>query len=208
MTDMITKKKIIAAAEKAGWNCNIKRNDDGKSWLVNFNTDTSHGQDVQYDYAVKILDEIKDEVYETWQGYDSDEEALLWYGAKKGEPSSLRDLLNDMDEVDEALERLYTALNGGILPEEQPKSLSQKAGELFTECLSELLSNFDKAKQSPFGYDAKGFANPDKCSKYEWIINLYGKWVLLDDGGYQYSVTCMPLEEFCEMVDNILKRQK
>ena len=203
----MTRKQIEAAAERAGWNCEIKKSDDGKMWCLNFTTDTACDQDVFYDYSVKTLEEIKDKVYETWQNYDPDEEAVLWYG-KRGAPSSLRDLLNDMDEVDEQLERLYTALNGGKLPEEDPVSFEQKASELRKECLSELLSNWHKAKPSRLGYDANGFANPDKCSMYEEIIYLYSKWVLIDGNGNQYDIYCMPLEEFCEMVDAIIGRKE
>ena len=46
--------------------------------------------------------------------------------------------------------------------------------------------------------------NPDKCSKYEELIYLFGKWVLLDGSGLQYDVNVIPLEEFCEMVDAII----
>ena len=132
---------------------------------------------------------------------------MIWYG-EKGAPSSLRDLLDDMDDVEDSLERLYTSLNGGKLPEEEHVTFEQKAEALRKECLFELLSNTHRAQPSRFGYDAKGFANPDQCSKYEEIIYLYGKWTLLDGYGNQYQVECMPLEEFCEMVDNILNRKE
>lgn len=204
----MTRKQIEAAADRAGWNCKIERRKKDSIrkkdyWYVCFTTDTHFGQDVCYEYEVETLDKIVDEVYESWQGYDPDDEAVMWYG-KNGAPKSLRDLLSDMDEVDDALERLYTVLSGGKLPEEKPISYKEKADNLRSECLMELTSFSHNAKPNPFGYDAKGYANPDKCSKYEWIICLYGKWVLLDGSGYQYSIECMPLEEFCEMVDGIL----
>lgn len=80
---------------------------------------------------------------------------------------------------------------------------TRKANNLQDECLQALLSNMYRAQQV-MGYDARGFKNPDRCSKYEWIMHMYGQWVLLDGYGLQYSVNAMPLEEFCEMVDNIL----
>lgn len=199
----MTRKQIEAAAERAGWNCEIKKSDDGKMWRLNFTTDTTCGQDVFYEYTIKTLEEIKDKVYDTWQNYNPDEEAMLWYGGN-GAPSNMRTLLNDMDEVDEQLERLYYSLNGDKFPEEKHVSYKQKADALRVECLSELLSNWHKAEQSRFGYDAKGFANPDKCSKYEEIIYLYGRWLLIDGDSNQYAVEVMPLEEFCEMVDAII----
>ncbi len=203
----MTRKQIEAAADRAGWNCIIKRSDDGKMWDVYFNMNTTCNQDVEFGYTVKTLDKIVDEVYDSWQGYDPDEEAILWYKGR-GAPSSLRDLLNDMDEVDDALERLYTTLNGGKLPEEKPVSYAEKANDLRRECLMELTSFSHNVRPSKFGYDAKGYDNPDMCSKYEEIIYLYDRWVLIDGDSNQYNVEVMPLEEFCEMVDAIIGRKE
>lgn len=206
----MTRKQIEAAAERAGWNCTIKKEKNG--YYVSFNTDTHFDQDVCYEYNVRTLDQIKDEVYDTWQGYDPEEEAMLWVGpdghGRNGAPDSLRDIIDDMDQVESQLEDLYTVLNGGKLESERDDKYYQKAVELKRECLSELLSNYHRAKPSKFGYDAKGFANPDRCSKYEEIIYLYGTWTLIDGNSNQYSVEVMPLEELCKLVDDILKEKE
>ena len=213
----MTRKQIVAAAERAGWNCTIERRKknsyrENDYWYVCFNTDSRFNQDVCFEYDVNALGMIADEVYDTWQGYDPSEEAMLWVGSdghgKNGAPDDIRDIIADMEEVESKLENLYTVLNGGKLESERDDKYYQKAIALRNECLSVLLSNYHRAQPSKFGYDAKGFANPDRCSKYEEIIYLYGTWTLIDGDSNQYSVEVMPLEEFCEMVDNILNRKE
>ena len=100
--------KIESAAGKAGWSCRIEKTDDG--YEVLFRTDSPCGQDVNCEIVVKKLNDVPNEVHDYWQSYDPDEEALLWYGANRGEPKSLRELLNDMDWVDNMLEDLSTEL--------------------------------------------------------------------------------------------------
>ena len=80
---------------------------------------------------------------------------------------------------------------------------TRKANNLQDECLQALRSNMHMAQQIP-GYDARGFKIPDRCCKYDWITNLNGMWLFIDRYGYHYGVGCMPLEEFCELVDKIL----
>jgi len=210
----MTRKQIEKAAERAGWNCMIERRKKDTCavkdyWYICFNTDSPFQQDVSFEYEVDTLNMLTDEVYNTWQGYDPSEEAMLWVGpdghGRNGAPDDIRDIIADMESVESKLEDLYTALNGGTLESERDDKYYRKATELRKECLSELLSNYHRAQPSKFGYDAKGFANPDQCSKYEEIIYLYGRWVLIDGDSNQYSVEVMPLEEFCELVDNILK---
>lgn len=210
----MTRKQIESAAERAGWNCKIERHKKGTYrkkdyWYVCFNTDSRFDQDVCFEYEVETLDRIKDEVLETHMNYDPSEEAMLWVSedghGKNGAPDDIRDIIADMEDVESKLEDLYTVLNGGTLLNERHDKYYRKAIELRNECLSELLSNYHRAQPSKFGYDAKGFANPDRCSKYEEIIYLYGRWLLIDGDSNQYAVEVMPLEEFCELVDNILK---
>lgn len=207
----MTRKQIEAAAEEAGWNVEFREKERGqynrgkeyRKWYVCFTTDTACDQDVCHEFEVKTLAELPDKVYETWQNYDPEEEAVLWFKGR-GAPG-LRDLLNDMDEVDEKLEDLYKTLSGIHLVKEQ-KTFAEQAGALRHECLMELTSISHRAEPSTHGYFAKGFANPDKCSKYEEIIFLNTEWILLDGDGLQYDVNVMPLEDFCEMVDAIKKQ--
>lgn len=209
----MTRRFIEAAAEEAGWNVEFREKERGqynrgkeyRKWYVCFTTDTACDQDVCHEFEVKTLAELPDKVYETWQNYDPEEEAVLWFKGR-GAPG-LRDLLNDMDEVDEKLEDLYKTLSGIHIVKEQ-KTFAEQAGALRKECLMELTSISHRARPSKHGVDAKGFDNPDRCSKYEEIIFLDYRWVLVDGDGLQYSVECMPLEEFCEMVDAIVNRKE
>lgn len=113
---MLTRKLIETAADHAGWNCIIEKStcDKNKCYNINFNTDTHFGQDVQYDYTVKRLDDIVEEIHNTWEGYDPDQQAMYWVGSDghgvNGAPYRLRDILSDMDEVEELLEKLYKEL--------------------------------------------------------------------------------------------------
>lgn len=195
----MTRKQIEKAAEEAGWNVTIKPIKD--SWFVSFSTDTHLDQDVNYEYEVKSLADIVDEVENTYEGYDPDEEAKMWYGHCN---HSLSDLIDDMREVDKKLEDLCMTLSGNHLPKMNDVDFTREANDLRDRCLMELMSNIHRARPSKFGVDAKGFDNPDKCSKYEEIIYLNGKWTLLDGYGNQYQVECMPLEDICEMVDAII----
>ena len=110
-----------------------------------------------------------------------------------------------MKEVEKALENLSLTLCGNHLSNPNEVDFTREANNLRDRCLMELLSNIHRARPAKFGVDAKGFANPDQCSKYEEIIYLYGTWTLIDGNSNQYPVEVMPLEEFCELVDNILK---
>lgn len=198
----MTQEQIIEAADKADWNCTIKK--DANGYHIAFNTDSPCGQDVWCEFDVERLYQIEDEVYQYWQAYDPEEEALLWHGANRGEPQSIRDLLDDMDWVDDMLERLDMALSGKDLPDPNKIDLTREANNLRAKCLSVLVEHSHLAKPSKFNFDAKGFANPDECSKYEEIIFLDYRWWLVDGDELLYQTECMPLEEFCEMVDNII----
>lgn len=190
---------IEAAAEEAGWNVTIKPINDG--WFVSFSTDTHLDQGVNFEYEVKSLDDILDEVKNTYDGYDPDEEAKMWYGHCN---HSLSDLIDDMREVDKKLEDLCLTLNGNHVKEPNEVDFTREANDLQDRCLMELMSNIHRGRPSKFGVDAKGFDNPDKCSKYEEIIYLNGRWTLVDGVGLQYSINVMPLEDICRMVDAII----
>lgn len=206
----MTRRFIEAAAEEAGWNVEFREKERGpynrgkeyRKWYVRFTTDTACDQDVCHEFEVKTLAELPDKVYETWQNYDPEEEAVLWFKGR-GAPG-LRDLLNDMDEVDEKLEDLYKTLSGIHIVKEE-NTFAEQAGALRKECLMELTSLSHRARQSKH-VDAKGFDNPNKCSLYEEIVFLNGMWLFLDRYGYSYEESIMPLEEFCEMVDAIKKQ--
>ena len=166
---------------------------------------TDFGQDVNESFYVKNLEDIKHEVYERYRNFDPSEEASVWLDdtghGKNGAPHDMEDVLNDMKEVEGALENL----SGNYVEEQKKSDFASQADKLRRDCIYALTSISHRSKPSRLGYgDAQAFANPDKCSKYEEIIYLFGKWVLLDGSGLQYDVNVMPLEEFCEMVDAII----
>ena len=104
----MTRNQIEQAAERAGWNCKIKKHKNG--YDICFHTDSPCGQDVNCEISVRTLDEVPDEVHEYWKAYDPEEETMLWFGANRGEPKSLRKLLDDMDWVDDMLKTLSDKL--------------------------------------------------------------------------------------------------
>lgn len=101
----VNEKCLIEIANEIGWECDIEK--EGKEYYVTISMYTPQNQDVSFDFTIKTLDMFQDEIYNCWQGYDPDEEAMLWYGKNNGEPESLRDLLDDMEYVESKLEELY-----------------------------------------------------------------------------------------------------
>ena len=204
---MITRKFIEQAAKEAGWNVKIKEQKNCVHWYICFNTDTHLGQDAFFEFELNYLDEIIDRVQETYENYDPDEEATLWYG-KNGCPYTLSQLIDDMKEVDESLYNLTLTLNGHHLPDPiNEPDFTGKAANLRSECLMHLTSISHRARPSKFS-GAIGFDNPLTCSKYTEIDFVDIKWQLVDENGLLYDINCMPLEEFCAMVDEITKNTK
>lgn len=204
----MTRKQIEKAAEEAGWNVTIGKREDG-GYDIAFQMYTDYGQDVNESFYVKTLEDIKSEVYDRYQNFDPSEEASVWLDetghGKNGAPHDMEDILDDMKEVEKALENLSLTLCGNKLPDPNKVDFTREANNLRDRCLMELLSNIHRARQSRwFTSDVKGFDNPDKCSKYEEVVYLESRWTLIDGDGLQYSINVMPLEDICEMVDAII----
>ena len=204
----MTRKQIEKAAEEAGWNVTIGKRDDG-GYDIDFQMYTDFGQDRNEPFYVQKLEDIKSEVYDRYQNFDPSEEAALWIDesghGKNGAPHDMEDILDDMKEVEKALENLSLTLCGNKLSDPNKVDFAREANNLRDRCLMELLSNIHRARQSRwFTSDVKGFDNPDKCSKYEEVVYLESRWTLIDGDGLQYSINVMPLEDICEMVDAII----
>lgn len=74
---------------------------------------SSLGEDVVYEYNdITTIDELIEEVRNTWECFDAEEHATMWYECrgKHGAPTSLRDLLNDADEQEHDLELIYDTM--------------------------------------------------------------------------------------------------
>ena len=118
---MITQKKIIAAANEINWQCDIQKNDKFdfkkyyKKWSISFNCYTRFGQEVNVNFQINTLDNLSLKIYDYWQNYDPDQEAILWTDfsghGKNGAPYRLKDIITDIEEVESKLEELYHAIN-------------------------------------------------------------------------------------------------
>lgn len=114
----MTRKQIEKAAEATGWNVTILKRDKkyGDGYYIEFQMYTDHsGQDRNEYFWVEKLTELPHKVYDRWQEFDVDEEASIWIGpdghGKNGAPYRITDIVKDMEEVEESLEKLYDELN-------------------------------------------------------------------------------------------------
>lgn len=74
---------------------------------------SSLGEDVCYEYNdVKTIDDLINEVFRTWDCFDAEEHAVMWYEQRgeHGAPTSIRDLLIDADEQERDLELIYDTM--------------------------------------------------------------------------------------------------
>lgn len=96
----LTKKEIQRIEKETSFS--VSEYDDYYSfgWYSNAGEDFSF--EIQKGKREEIIQEIKDYAFE----FNPEEHASLWYGANRGEPSSLRVLLNDADEIAEKLDEL------------------------------------------------------------------------------------------------------
>lgn len=115
MTQEYIIEKVTEAAENVGWSVTTSDNSDG-SLDVNFNTDTRFGQDLNCWGTLKGEDyqSLADEIQKWYEGYDPEEETMLWLGddghGKNGAPYRMRDVLSDMEDAESRLEELAIAL--------------------------------------------------------------------------------------------------
>lgn len=62
------------------------------------------GEDLVISVSVgDFLVELKD----NYEFFDAEEHACMWFGQHKGEPSSLRELLDDAEKIEEMYRELY-----------------------------------------------------------------------------------------------------
>lgn len=102
----MTEKKFIQIAERLGWSVTKDRYD------IELQFYTDYGQD--FSFSVNRNEDYVKQVYDYYNSFDPDEEALLWVDdsghGKNGAPYRLRDIITDMEEVEKELEKLYDAL--------------------------------------------------------------------------------------------------
>lgn len=102
----MTEKKFIQIAERLGWSVTKD------SYDIELQFYTDYGQD--FSFSVNRNEGYVKQVYDYYNSFDPDEEALLWVDdsghGKNGAPYRLRDIITDMEEVEKELEKLYDAL--------------------------------------------------------------------------------------------------
>lgn len=52
---------------------------------------------------------------ENFINFDAEEHAMMWYGKNRGEPSSIRELLEDADDIEQMFKILYTVVKNYTL---------------------------------------------------------------------------------------------
>lgn len=102
----MTEKQFIKIAVDLGWTVHKYRYD------IELGQYTTFGQD--FWFSVNRNEDYVKPVYEYYDSFDPDEEALLWVDdsghGKNGAPYRLKDIITDMEEVEKELEKLYDAL--------------------------------------------------------------------------------------------------
>lgn len=99
-------KQFIKIAEGLGWSVTKDRAD------IELQQYTSFGQD--FNFSVNRTEDYVKQVYEYYNSFDPSAKALLWCDddghGKNGAPYHLKDIIADMEEVEQMLEQLYDAL--------------------------------------------------------------------------------------------------
>lgn len=114
--------KVLAKVCKdLGINIDTSENDDGTSTTIYFTFYTDCGQDVNQEidlYDWNDEEEIKEKLDELYDNFDVDYETYIWIGddghGKSGAPYHIKDILADMEEVDEKLKQLSVEFKKAI----------------------------------------------------------------------------------------------
>jgi len=101
---MLTKKQINLIEKES----NVTVNDEGNYYSIY--VDNPCGEDFTFEIRkTKNKDDVE-EIISYCDNFDADEHAVLWYGANRGEPSSLRDLLDNSESIAESLNQMASIL--------------------------------------------------------------------------------------------------
>jgi len=129
MTQQELINRIIEIAESQGFSVSGEINENEIEFT--FSQYTDFGQDFSFeatmeDYNIYTLIEAVNDCYE---GYDPDEETMLWVGpdghGKNGAPYRLTDIVKDMEQCEQMVKNLLDALidaNNKEILWEQPNS--------------------------------------------------------------------------------------
>nr|UWG15797.1 MAG: hypothetical protein [Bacteriophage sp.] len=107
--------RIIEIAESQGFSVNTEINENKVEFTFSQYTDL--GQDFSFWATMKDYDiyTLIEEVNDYYEGYDPDEEAMLWVGpdghGKNGAPYRLTDVVKDMEQCEQMIKNLSDALS-------------------------------------------------------------------------------------------------
>ena len=111
-----TKNAVIDAAEKLGWTVRFGTDESpinpGRvdKW-VEFEGYSPAGENLCFTEFYRTLSDIPHGLGERFTDFDPDEHAAGWYGKNNGEPSSLRELLEDAEAIGKMIWDLAEALS-------------------------------------------------------------------------------------------------
>lgn len=106
--------RIIEIAESQGFSVNYETT--GSTVEFTFSQYTDFGQDFSFEATMKEYNiyTLIEEVNDYYEGYDPDEQAMLWVGpdghGKNGAPYRLTDVVKDMEQCEQMVNNLLNAL--------------------------------------------------------------------------------------------------
>ena len=102
---MLTK-KLIKKIEKEVPNISIE--DEGNYWRIS--VDNPCCEDFTFEISKTKDDDDINQIISYCEDFDAEEHTVMWWGQNRGEPSSLRALLDNSDAIKEELDKLATFL--------------------------------------------------------------------------------------------------
>ena len=110
---MLNKSDIDFLVNIPNWVVNFKHNQKNGLTEVSFWIDTGVTYDFGIELSVEDFCDLTREVFDRYEGFDPDEETALWIGpdghGKNGAPYHIQDILDEMNQIDEELRKLYVA---------------------------------------------------------------------------------------------------
>lgn len=160
--------KYLEIAEGADWNVSTEEFEDGRGIDIDFGWETTRGQDFHMNIYINQDDpeELMEEIYKYWDGFDPEEEAMIWIDPSTGKggngaPESIIDIIKDMQEAKDCILELYKLMNG--------KVWNVRDVKVFKESYNYALEELIEAK-----HDAKSPNAASLIRNYELADNCYG----------------------------------
>lgn len=102
----LTKKRIEIIEKNTS--CSVHETSDKSEFYIY----VSNPCDEDYEIEIEKSNHEIEDIIEHCDNYDIDEHFDLWWGAKNGEPQSVRDLLENCEAIGEELEKLAKVCRG------------------------------------------------------------------------------------------------